>query len=93
MEVATLFLILVSVMMRAQEESKEEMIATSSSWHDQDMRPLLLHLLKGWKKKQLGKMSMIQDLGENSLLSESNAGNTSLNLLSILTTEPLIISC
>ena len=52
----------------------------------------MLHLLEGWKEKQLGKMSMIWELGENSLWSRSNAENTLLNLLSISMTEPLIIS-
>ena len=52
-----------------------------------------LHLLEEWKENWLGKMSIIQELEENSLLCGSKAGNISLNLLSISTIESLIISC
>jgi len=53
------------------------------------MRLLSPHLLEGWKEKWLGKISIIWELEENSLLSKSNAENTALNLLSISMTEPL----
>ena len=54
--------------MRAQEESSEDTIARLSSWYEQDIRLSLLHLLEEWKEKQLGKLSIILELGENSRL-------------------------
>ena len=56
-----------------------------------DMRLFMLCLLEGWKEKKLGKMSIIWEPGENSLSNRSNTENTSLNLLFISITEPLII--
>ena len=43
-----------------------------------------------WKEKELEKISISQEPGENSLLKGSNEGKTSLNLLSMLTIGPLI---
>jgi len=89
MEVAILFLILVSVTTRAHEGFEEKTITTLPSWHNRDMRLLSLYLLEGWKEKWLGKISIIWEPEENSLLSESNTGNTALNLLSISMAGPL----
>jgi len=52
----------------------------------------MLYLVEKWKEKQLGKISIIQKLGENSLLSGLNIENTLLNVLSISMIGSLIIS-
>jgi len=42
--------------------------------------------------RQLGKMLIKQELGENSIFNRSKKGRTLLNLLSISTIEPLMFS-
>ena len=91
-EVATLFLILISVTMRVWEESDKEAIVKLLSWQDQDLRFSSLLFLKEWKEKWLEKESIILKPEENSLLNRLNTGNILLNLLSISMTEPLIIN-
>jgi len=54
---------------------------------------LSLYLLEVWKKKQFEKTLMRQWSGVNSLLNGSKEGKNLLNLLSMLTTGPLIFSC
>ena len=88
---ATLFLILVLVTTRVWEESNKKVIVKLSSWWDWDLKFSLLPFLNRWKEKQLEKESIILELKGNSLLNRSSTGNILLNLLSMLTTEPLII--
>ena len=93
MEMAILFLILVSVTTRAWDKSSKNEIIKLFSKCNWVLKVLLLLFLKRWNKKQLENESIILKPKENSLLSGSNTRNTSLNLLSMLTTDLLIINC
>ena len=86
MDKAILFLTLASVVTRALENEEEDSIAKVSSCWRQDLKEGSLLLLKEWKEKQLEKVSITLLPGWSSGLSGSNAGKTSLNLLSISTT-------
>jgi len=70
----------------------ENTIAKLSNWHEWDRRLSLLYLLKKWKEKQLEKVSIILILRENLELWGLKKVNTLLNLLSISTIGPFIIS-
>ena len=82
----------VSEMMRVCEWFNKDMIAMSLSWLEWSSRLLSLHLIKGWNEKQLGKMSIRQELGENSVFRRLKEGNTSLTLLSMSMIVPLMFS-
>ena len=90
MDVATLFLTLASVMTSAWEGLFDEERARLSSWWEQEER---LFSLKEWKEKWLEKKSITLQPEANSGLRGSKAGKTSLNLLSMLMTGPLIDLC
>ena len=96
MDVATLFLTLVFVMISAWEGFSNKERARLSNWQEWEDRLSLLHLLKEWKEKWLEKWlekeSIILHPGANSGLRGSKEEKTSLNLLSISTTRPLINS-
>jgi len=91
-DVAMLFLMPVSEMIYTCKWFNSNMIAMSLSWWEQSSRLLSLRLIKGWKEKQLGKMSIRWELGENSIFRELNEENTLLNLLLMSMIEPLIFS-
>ena len=65
MDVATLFLMLVSVITRAWVEASNDLIAKLSSFWICSLR-LFLHLLKEWKEKQSEKVSITLLPGDNS---------------------------
>ena len=65
MEVVTLFLIPISKMMRVCEWFNEYVIAMSLSLLEQSSRLLSLCLKTGWNKKQLVKISIRHEPGEN----------------------------
>ena len=88
---AILFLTLVSVTTNAWKGLHKDNIAKLSSCWIQDLRLSLLCLLNKWKEKQLERVSIILYPEANLGLRESKEENTSLNWLSISTTEPLII--
>ena len=92
MEVAILFLMLVSVMTRACEGILKDLITKLSSCWIWALQLLSLCLLDKWKEKQLEKMSMTLCLGENSGWRGTKEGNTSLKWLSISTNGSLINS-
>ena len=63
-DIAILFLTLALVITRAWVVTPDNLIAKLSSFWIQSLR--LLHLLTGWKEKQLEKMSITLLLGNNS---------------------------
>ena len=88
--IAMLFLTLVSVMTKAWEWLFEDSIANLLSLWTWDLRLSLLHLLNEWKEKWLEKVSIILYSGENSELRGSNKEKTSLKWLSMSIIGPLI---
>jgi len=91
-EVATLYLILASEMTRVCEWFNEDIIVILLSLWEWSSRLLSLHLITEWKEKQLEKISIRCEPGENSEFNRSNEGKTLLNLLSMSTIVLLIFS-
>ena len=88
--IATLFLMLVSDTTRAIIGSKENLRVISLRKQIWDLILLPLWLEDKWNKKQLEKMSISWVPEVNLLLRESKKGKTLLNLLSMLTIRLLI---
>ena len=80
-------------MTSAWEGFSDEERARLSSWWEWEKRLFLFGLLKEWKEKWLKKESITLQPGVNSGLRGLKAGKTSLNLLSMSITGPLINSC
>jgi len=78
---------LVLVITRAYDGFSEDTIIISSSWCEHDIRLSSLCLLMKWNEKWLEKELIILYLRVNCELRGSKEGNTSLNLLSMLTTN------
>ena len=92
MEVATWLSMLALATTRAIERSdKEVRVILSRAWIC--VLRHLLFLLEIWKEKWLEKMLIMRWPGLNSLLNRSKERKTSLNILSMLTTNSLIFNC
>jgi len=92
-DMVTWFLMLASEMTRAIDESSDEARVTLSRDWRWVLKLLLLQFLNIWNEKWLANMLIRHWPGMNSLLKVWKDRKTSLNLLSILTTDPLIFLC